>query len=83
MTLSSERSENKTDGRSLGQVERPDPTGPEMVTKKQKPKSKKATPTQSRSAVLSVLIGTVLNMAATAATCGAALICLVVVKHFI
>jgi hypothetical protein len=52
-----------------------------MATKKQKAKSKKATPARSRSAVLPLLIGTVLNMTLTAATCGAALICLVVAKH--
>jgi hypothetical protein len=52
-----------------------------MATKKQKPKNKKATSAQSRSAVLTVLIGTVLNMALTVATCGAALICLVVAEH--
>jgi hypothetical protein len=52
-----------------------------MTTKKQKAKSKKTKPTQSQSAVLSALIGTVLNMTLTAATCGAALICLVVAKH--
>ncbi len=48
-----------------------------MATKKQKTKNK---PAQSRSPVLSALIGTVLNMVVTAATLGLAWLCLVVAK---
>jgi hypothetical protein len=50
-----------------------------MAAKKQKAKNK---PAQSRSPVLSAVIGTVLNMVATAATLGSVLLCLVVAKHF-
>jgi hypothetical protein len=47
-----------------------------MATKKQR--AKKA---QSRSPVLSAMIGTTFNMAATAATFGSVLLCLIVAKH--
>jgi hypothetical protein len=53
-----------------------------MAAKKQKVKNKKAPPAQSRSAILPAMIGTVINMAATAATFGSVLLCLVVAKHF-
>src|ERR1700689_4544075 len=41
-----------------------------MAAKKQKVKNKKAPPAQSRSAILPAMIGTGINMAATAATFG-------------
>jgi hypothetical protein len=50
-----------------------------MTTKKQKAKQQ---PAQSRSPILSAVVGTVFNMAATAATSGAVLLCLVIAKHF-
>jgi hypothetical protein len=53
-----------------------------VATKKQKAKNKKLQPTQSQSPVRSAVIGTVFNMAATAATCASVLLCLVVAKHF-
>jgi hypothetical protein len=52
-----------------------------MVTKKQKAKNK-AAPAQSRSPMLSAVIGTVFNMATTAAAFGSVLLCLVIAKHF-
>jgi hypothetical protein len=51
-----------------------------MATKKQK--AKKPLLARSRSPVLSAMIGTMLNMAAAAATFGSVLLCLVVAKHF-
>jgi hypothetical protein len=56
-----------------------------MAARKQKANGKKpkAEPAaQLRSAFRSALIGTVFNMAATTATCGSVLLCLVVAKHF-
>jgi hypothetical protein len=54
-----------------------------MAAKKQKTKSKRPSPpAQSSSRVQSALIGTVLNMMATAATFGSVVLCLIVVKHF-
>jgi hypothetical protein len=50
-----------------------------MATKKQKAKQR---PAQSRSPILSAVIGTVLNMVATAATLGSVFLCLAVAKHF-
>ena len=52
-----------------------------MATKKQKTKNKKLSPS-TRSPIGLALIGTVLNMAATVATFGSVLLCLVVAKHF-
>jgi hypothetical protein len=53
-----------------------------MVTKKQKPKSKKPSPpAQNRSPIRSAVVGTVLNMVATIATSGSVLLCLVAAKH--
>jgi hypothetical protein len=54
-----------------------------MTTKKQKPKSKKPSspPAQNRSPIRLAVVGTVLNMAATIATFGSVLLCLVVAKH--
>jgi len=49
-----------------------------MATKKQKAKQR---PAQSRSPILWAVIGTVLNMAATAATLGSVLLCQVIAKH--
>jgi hypothetical protein len=53
-----------------------------MATKKQKAKNKKPHPAQSRSPIRSAVVGTVLDMAATAATFGSVLLCLVIAKHF-
>ena len=56
-----------------------------MPAKKQKANSnkRKAQPVAQKSSPLrSALIGTVFNMAATTATFGAVLLCLVVAKHF-
>jgi hypothetical protein len=52
-----------------------------MAAKRQKPKSKSSPLAQSRSPVRSAVLGTVLNMAATIATFGSVLLCLVVAKH--
>jgi hypothetical protein len=53
-----------------------------MAAKGQKPKSKKPSPAaQNRSPIRSAVLGTVLNMAATIATFGSVLLCLVVAKH--
>jgi hypothetical protein len=53
-----------------------------MVAKKQKAQCKRPSPpVQSSSQVRSALIGTMLNMAATVATFGSVLLCLVVAKH--
>lgn len=53
------------------------------MAKKQKAKNKKPSPpAQSRSPIGSAVIGTVLNMAATLATFGSVLLCLIVAKHF-
>jgi hypothetical protein len=54
-----------------------------MAAKKQKPKSKKpsSSPPQNRLPIRSAVVGTVLNMAATIATFGSVLLCLVVAKH--
>jgi hypothetical protein len=82
MTLSSKWSENKTDRERQGQIEGPDPTGSGMVKKKQKAKNRKPPPVQSRLPIRSAVIGTVFNMAATAATFGSVVLCLVVAKHF-
>lgn len=49
-----------------------------MAAKKKKTKPQ---PAQSRSPILSAVIGTVFNMAAMAATSGAVLLCLVIAKH--
>jgi hypothetical protein len=57
-----------------------------MPTKTQKTNSnkRKAQPVAQKSSPLrSALIGTVFNMAATTATFGAVLLCLVVAKHLI
>jgi hypothetical protein len=50
-----------------------------MATKTQK--AKKLPPAQSRSPVLLAMMGTMLNMAASAATVGSVWLCLVVAKH--
>jgi hypothetical protein len=55
-----------------------------MLAKTQKANSnkRKAQPVAKKSSPLrSVLIGTVFNMAATAATCGSVFLCLVAAKH--
>jgi hypothetical protein len=54
-----------------------------MATKKQKLKSKKSSSLlpQNRSPIQSAVVGTVLNMAATIATFGFVLLCLVGAKH--
>jgi hypothetical protein len=52
-----------------------------MATKKQKAKSKQP-PVQSRSAIGLAMISTTFNMAATLATFGSALLCLIIAKHF-
>jgi hypothetical protein len=54
----------------------------QMAAKGQKQKSKKSSPVaQNRSPIRSAVLGTVLNMAATIATFGSVLLCLVVAKH--
>jgi hypothetical protein len=54
-----------------------------MATKKQKAKSKRPSPpAQSRSAIGSAVISTTFNIAATLATFGSVLLCLIVAKHF-
>jgi hypothetical protein len=55
----------------------------QMAAKGQKQKSKKSSPAaaQIRSPIRSAVLGTVLNMAATIATFGSVLLCLVVAKH--
>jgi hypothetical protein len=56
-----------------------------MAAKKQKANGKtpKVQPAnQTRSAFRSALVGTVFNMAATTATCGSVLLCLIAAKHF-
>jgi hypothetical protein len=53
-----------------------------MVKKKQKAKDRKPQPVQSRLPIRSAVIGAVFNMAATAATFGSVVLCLVVAKHF-
>ena len=53
-----------------------------MAAKKQKPKrTKPSPPAHSSSPILSAVVGTVLNMAATVAIFGSVLLSLVVAKH--
>jgi hypothetical protein len=54
-----------------------------MATKNPNARNKRAAPTKPRSAVLSAIIGTVLNMAATTATFGSVLSFLLVATRFI
>jgi hypothetical protein len=73
---------NKSDGERPGQVKNLTQQDLQMAAKGQKPKSKKPSPAaQSRSPIRSAVLGTVLNMAATVATFGSVLLCLVVAKH--
>jgi hypothetical protein len=51
-----------------------------MAAKKQR--KKPGSPAQSRSSFRPVIINAVFNMAATAATFGAVLLCLILAKHF-